>query len=214
MLHRKCGSRLKQQLFCPKDSEVVPRDETVKGYEFAKDRYVTFTAEELEALEEKATQTVEITEFVPLDKVDPIFFDKAYYLGPDKGGDKAYSLLARAMEEQLTEVEAARLKRTPAANPEAEDLALQCEAAVQKGAYFGKEADAGYPLCEQALGVDPNNVRALTWLAVKVENQAVDVGSIDRAGRSQAGGRVSVESARPRFKLCQGSLHKGWYTLS
>jgi DNA end-binding protein Ku len=99
MLHRKCGSRLKQQLFCPKDDEVVPRDETVKGYEFAKDRYVTFTPEELEALEEKDTQTIEITEFVPLDKVDPIFFDKAYYLGPDRGGEKAYGLLARAMEE-------------------------------------------------------------------------------------------------------------------
>ena len=73
--------------------------------------------------------------------------------------------LARAMEVRLTEVEAARLKRTPAANPDAEDLALQCFAAVQKGGFFGKEADAGYPLCEQALRVDPNNVRALATLA-------------------------------------------------
>jgi tetratricopeptide (TPR) repeat protein len=81
--------------------------------------------------------------------------------------DEIVTHLARAMEEQLTEVEAARLKRTPAANPDAEDLALQCEAAVQKGGYFGKEADAGYPLCEQALRVDPNNVRALTILANK-----------------------------------------------
>jgi TolB-like protein/class 3 adenylate cyclase/Tfp pilus assembly protein PilF len=81
--------------------------------------------------------------------------------------DEIVTHLARAMEEQLTEVEAARLKRTPAANLDAEDLALQCEAAVQKGGYFGKEADAGYPLCEQALGVDPNNVRALKVLAVK-----------------------------------------------
>jgi adenylate cyclase len=77
--------------------------------------------------------------------------------------------LARAIEVRLTEVEAARLKRTPVANPDAEDLALQCEAAAQKGGYFGKEADAGYPLCEQALRVDPNNVRALIVLANKFQ---------------------------------------------
>ena len=75
--------------------------------------------------------------------------------------------LARAMEVQLTEVEAARLKRTPAANPDAEDLALQCFAALQKAGFIGKEADAAYPLCEQALRVDPNNVSALTTLALK-----------------------------------------------
>jgi hypothetical protein len=75
--------------------------------------------------------------------------------------------LARAMEVRLTEAEAAHLKRTPAANPEAEDLALQCEATVEKGGYFGKGADAGYPLCAEALRADPNNVRALTTLANK-----------------------------------------------
>jgi tetratricopeptide (TPR) repeat protein len=75
--------------------------------------------------------------------------------------------LARAMDVQLPEAEAARLKRTPAANPNAEDLALQCVAAVQKGGYYGKEAEAGYRLCDQALAVDPNNARALTWLSLK-----------------------------------------------
>jgi class 3 adenylate cyclase/TolB-like protein/Tfp pilus assembly protein PilF len=79
--------------------------------------------------------------------------------------------LARAMEVTLTEVEAARLKRTPAANPDAEDLALQCDAAAQKGGFFGKEADAGYNLCEQALGVDPNNVRALRVLSSKFQTR-------------------------------------------
>ena len=81
--------------------------------------------------------------------------------------DEIVTHLARAMDIQLPEAEAARLKRTPAANPDAEDLALQCHAAVQKGGYIGKEADAGYRLCEQALAIDPNNVRALTWLSVK-----------------------------------------------
>lgn len=98
-LHKKCGSRLRQQYYCPQDNEVVTREDMVKGYEFAKDRYVTFTPEELKALEEEATQTIEITEFVPLSKVDPIYFERPYYLGPDKGGDKAYRLLGKAMLE-------------------------------------------------------------------------------------------------------------------
>jgi DNA end-binding protein Ku len=98
-LHKKCGSRLKQQYHCPRENEVVSRDDMVKGYEFAKDRYVTFTPEELKALEEESTQTIEITEFVPLEKVDPIYFEKPYYLGPDKGGDKAYRLLGKAMQQ-------------------------------------------------------------------------------------------------------------------
>jgi DNA end-binding protein Ku len=99
MLHKGCGSRLKQQYICAKEEVVVPREETVKGYEFAKDQYVMFTPEELKALEETGTHTAEITEFVPLKSVDPVYFDKAYYLGPDKGGAKPYALLARALRE-------------------------------------------------------------------------------------------------------------------
>src|ERR671923_2776070 len=74
MLHKKCNTRLKQQYTCPKDNEIVTREDTVKGYEFAKDQYVVFTPEELKALEEKSTQAIDITEFVPLDKVDPVYF--------------------------------------------------------------------------------------------------------------------------------------------
>jgi class 3 adenylate cyclase/TolB-like protein/cytochrome c-type biogenesis protein CcmH/NrfG len=84
--------------------------------------------------------------------------------------------LARAMEVRLTEAEAARLKRTPAGNPDAEDLALQCHAALEKAGWLGKEADAGYPLCEQALRVDPNNARALWVLAMKFQ-QPVNMGT-------------------------------------
>src|SRR4051794_26939175 len=76
LLHQKCGSRLKQQYLCVKDGEKVERDEMIKGYEFAKDQYVTFSAEELKALEEKASSTVEIAEFVPAATIDPIYFDK------------------------------------------------------------------------------------------------------------------------------------------
>jgi DNA end-binding protein Ku len=99
MLHKKCGTRLKQQYICPKDNEVVARDETVKGYEFAKDQYVVLTAEELKSLEEKATSTIDVLEFVPLATVDREYMDKVYYLGPDKGGDRAYRLLAAALKE-------------------------------------------------------------------------------------------------------------------
>ena len=81
--------------------------------------------------------------------------------------DEIVARLARAMDVQLAQAETARLKRTPAANPDAEDLALQCQAGVQKGGYFGKEADEGYHQCEQALAADPNNVRALDWLSNK-----------------------------------------------
>jgi DNA end-binding protein Ku len=98
MLHKKCGSRLKQQYICPKDNnEVVTRDDTVKGYEFAKDQYVILSTEEVKALEEKATGMIDIIEFVPLAKVDREYLDKVYYLGPDKGGDRAYRLLAAAL---------------------------------------------------------------------------------------------------------------------
>jgi DNA end-binding protein Ku len=98
MLHKKCGSRVKQQYICPKDNdEVVPRDEMVKGYEFAKDQYVILTAEEIKALEEKGTGTIDVQEFVPLDKVDREYVDKVYYLGPNKGGERAYRLLAEAL---------------------------------------------------------------------------------------------------------------------
>jgi len=99
MLHKKCGTRLKQQYICPKENEVVTRDETVKGYEFAKDQYVVLTAEELKALEEKATSTIDVLEFVPLAEVDREYLEKVYYLGPDKGGDRAYRLLAAALKE-------------------------------------------------------------------------------------------------------------------
>ena len=97
LLHAKCGNRIKMQQFCPVCNEVVDRAGLVKGYEFAKDQYVRFTDEELKALEGEASKVIDIAEFVPLPTVDPIYFEKTYYLGPDKGGEKAYRLLADAM---------------------------------------------------------------------------------------------------------------------
>jgi len=99
MLHKADGSRLKQQYVCVKEGVPVERDDIVKGYEFAKDQYVIFTPEELKAMEEVGTHSAEISEFVPLDSVDPVYFDKAYYLAPDKGGAKPYALFTRALRE-------------------------------------------------------------------------------------------------------------------
>jgi DNA end-binding protein Ku len=99
LLHKDCGSRLKQQYICLKDGSVVERDDMVKGYEFAKDQYVTFTPGEIKALEEAGTHSVDISEFVPVESIDPVYFDKTYYLAPDKGAAKPYGLLVEALKE-------------------------------------------------------------------------------------------------------------------
>jgi len=98
-LHKDCGTRVKQQYYCPKHDEVVSRKDLVRGYEFAKDRYVTFTPEELQALDAESTQMIEITEFVPIEKIDPIYFEHPYHLGPGKGGQRAFAMLGKAMAE-------------------------------------------------------------------------------------------------------------------
>ena len=97
MLHTKCGSRLKQQYICGNEGTVVEKDEITKGYEFAKGRYVQFTPEEIKALDEKATNAIDIAEFVPLAAVDRIYLEKVYFLGAGKGGDRAYRLLVAAL---------------------------------------------------------------------------------------------------------------------
>ena len=99
LLHKKDGSRLKQQYVCQKEGVVVERDDMVKGYEFAKDQYVRFTPEEIKALEEVGTRSVEISEFVPIESVDPVYYDKTYYLAPDKGAAKPYALLTEALKQ-------------------------------------------------------------------------------------------------------------------
>lgn len=98
-LHKECGSRLRQQYVCKKDEEVVERDDMVKGYEFGKNQYVTFTPEEIKALEEQKKDSIDITAFVPASQVGRNFVNKVYYLGPDKGGARAYRLLSAALRE-------------------------------------------------------------------------------------------------------------------
>jgi DNA end-binding protein Ku len=95
----KKGHKLKQQYIDPKDGDrVVERSEMVKGYEYAKDQYVIFTEEELKEMQEKSTQSIDITEFVPAEEVPQVYLQKTYWLGPDKGGERAYRLLGEAMK--------------------------------------------------------------------------------------------------------------------
>lgn len=91
------GSRVKQQYVSEKDQHVVQRSEMVKGYEFEKDKFVIFTADELKKLEESANHVIEIIAFIPQKSIDPLYYDKAYLLAPDKRGGKPYALLAEAM---------------------------------------------------------------------------------------------------------------------
>lgn len=99
LLHEACGSRVRQQYICPQEDVIVDRTEMIKGYEFSRGQYVLFSAEELKALESAATQTIDIVEFVPEESVDPIYFDRPFYLGPDRHGQRPYALLSKALEQ-------------------------------------------------------------------------------------------------------------------
>ncbi len=98
LLNKKTGHRLKQQYVDAVDGTIVERDQMVKGYEFSKDQYVQFNEEELKKLESAKNSSLELVEFVPEDSVDIVYLEKAYFIGPDKGGDKAYRLLSAAMQ--------------------------------------------------------------------------------------------------------------------
>jgi DNA end-binding protein Ku len=100
LLHEGCGSRVNRKWWCPEDEKHVEQSDLIRAFQFSKGRYVTFTDEEIEALESDDERALEITEFLSLDQIDPVFFEKAYYLGPADGGSKTYALLASAMRKQ------------------------------------------------------------------------------------------------------------------
>ena len=99
-IHRKCGTRVHQQLYCPYDKEVVSRDEIAMGYEVDKDKYILVEPSELKKLQPQSSTAMEIVQFVKLSEVDPIYFETSYFSVPDEAGQKAYALLLRAMEEK------------------------------------------------------------------------------------------------------------------
>jgi DNA end-binding protein Ku len=97
LLHAKCGSRVQNRYYCPVCNVTVERDDRVRGYEFAKDQYVQLTEPELESLETESSNNIELKEFIPLSKIDPVYFENAYYVGAGEGGEKPYRLLADAL---------------------------------------------------------------------------------------------------------------------
>ncbi|HKB79076.1 MAG TPA: Ku protein [Thermoanaerobaculia bacterium] len=100
LLHRSCGTRVNRKWWCPHHEEIVASDELIRGYPVTKNEYVTFTDEEIDALETDDNRALDIVEFVDLGEIDPVFFDRAYFLGPAQGGAKTYSLLAAAMKKE------------------------------------------------------------------------------------------------------------------
>lgn len=100
LLHSSCGSRVNRKWWCPEHEKIISADELIRGYQVRKGKYVTFTDEEIDALETDDDRALEISEFVDLDQIDPVYFEKAYYLGPGSGGGKTYRLLASAMKKQ------------------------------------------------------------------------------------------------------------------
>jgi len=100
LLHASCGTRVNRKWWCPHHEKIVSSDELIRGYAVSKSKYVTFTDEEIDALESDDNRALDITEFVSLDQIDPVFFEKAYFLGPAPGGGKTYKLLASAMKKE------------------------------------------------------------------------------------------------------------------
>jgi DNA end-binding protein Ku len=100
LLHKSDGTRVQQHLYCPADHKELTRKDIVKGYEVKRNHYVQLTDEEIKAMEAAANRNVEIQEFVPLDAIDPVYFEKTYYLSPDKGAEKPYRLLTQALAQR------------------------------------------------------------------------------------------------------------------
>lgn len=100
LLHESCGTRVNRKWWCPKHERIVEADELIRGYAVSKSKYVTFTDEEIDTLETDDNRALDITEFVDLSEIDPVFYEKAYFLGPAPGGGKTYKLLASAMKKQ------------------------------------------------------------------------------------------------------------------
>lgn len=98
MLHREDHVRVQQRLFCPEDDRIIDRSEIVKGYEYRKGEYVIVEPEEIKKIEPRTAKAMEILEFVKQDEIDPVYFESSYYLGPDEGGKKPFTLLTRALE--------------------------------------------------------------------------------------------------------------------
>lgn len=100
LLHESCGTRVNRKWWCPHHEKIVDSSELIRAYAISKNKYVTFTDEEIDTLESDDNRALDIAEFLDLGQIDPVFFEKAYFLGPAPGGGKTYKLLSQAMKKQ------------------------------------------------------------------------------------------------------------------
>jgi DNA end-binding protein Ku len=112
LLHATCGTRLKQVRWCPTDEEEVPWNETVRGYEYAKDQYVTLTEQDFDRLPLPSKHVIDLSAFVEATEIDPVFYERSYYLEPGERAEKPYALLLRALERKnLTAIATITLRK-------------------------------------------------------------------------------------------------------
>jgi DNA end-binding protein Ku len=112
LLHATCGTRLKQVRWCPTDEEEVPWNETVRGYEYAKDQYVTLTEQDFDRLPLPSKHVIDLSAFVEAKEIDPVFYERSYYLEPGERAEKPYALLLRALERKnLTAIATITLRK-------------------------------------------------------------------------------------------------------
>lgn len=157
-IHKTCGSRVRQQLYCPVDERVVERSELAKGYPVEKDRFVLVTAEELRALEAESSETMAIVEFVKLDEVDPLYYETSYYSVPEEPGKRAYALFMKAMN-KLGVVAVAKItlhqrEQVVIMRPYAQGIVLHTlyyPSEVRQVAEYGKNSDVDVKPAEMEL---------------------------------------------------------------
>jgi len=164
LLHKKCGSRVRNQLFCSVCKVVIERDETVRGYEVTKVQYVRVEDTELEALEAEANSSIDMREFIPIEKVDPIYFESTYYLAPDKGADQPYRLLADTM------AKTGRVALAQTVFHNGEDIKLPSEQLELGRGLIEKMSSADF---EPERYADEYRERALAMIEKKVEGQEI-----------------------------------------
>ena len=144
------GSRVKHKRVAESDGKEVPYEKIVKGYEYAPDQYVILTKDELSELDPKKTRAIEIQDFVDLDDIDPIYFEQPYYLGPDKGAERAYALLVQAMKDlYATEITVEELR---------EEVGVDRDALIDE---FIEDALDEYAAKEESFGEDPESQQPL-----------------------------------------------------
>ncbi len=209
MLDPSDGTRVKQQYINPGTGEIVKRNQMVKGYEFSKGQYVTFTNEEIADLAQKASPSIAITEFVPMEEVEPIFYDNAYFLGPETGGERAYKLLSVAMRE----TERCALARYAARGKQYLVMIRPFEdGVIMQQMHYADEVRSfsEVPLGEDEIEIEEAELNLAKQLIEQIASDAFEPGKYEDEVRKRlweaiqakvAGKEVTIEEEAPKAKI-------------